>query len=148
MFDLDGGGRTGVRAAGPLGQVMDGEWSTGGAYPSGEGNAGGDFLFRMNVMRGDADRSLNRVNAADLGYVRQRLNRSTTSPIGTVGGATYTIFGDVLADGPTSIPATSASSGRDSNSVLPVVNPLSSGMRIQSWTLGKQTSCPTRFKTH
>src|SRR6185436_3134419 len=34
---------------------LDGEWTTAQAYPSGNGTAGGDFTFRLNVLRGDAN---------------------------------------------------------------------------------------------
>ena len=123
MIDLDGSVRTGVRAAGPIGMVMDGDWTTGDAYPSGDGAAGGDFLFRVNVLRGDADRAFNRVNAADLGYVKARLNRSTTSPTSPTGGAPYTVFADVTADGRVNAADQGLVKAR-LNSGLPVANPL------------------------
>jgi hypothetical protein len=83
----------------PGGLGLDGEWTAGGTFPSGDGVAGGDFRFRFNVLPGDADRALNRVNAADQGYVKARLNRSTTSPTSSTGGAPYTVFADVTGDG-------------------------------------------------
>jgi hypothetical protein len=45
---------TKVAAAGSL--LLDGEWNPGsGAFPSGNGAAGGDFTFSFNVLPGDAD---------------------------------------------------------------------------------------------
>jgi hypothetical protein len=60
---------------------------------------GAAFDFRFNVLPGNADQSFNRVNAADQGYVKSRLNRSTTSPTGGTGGASYSVFADVTGDG-------------------------------------------------
>jgi hypothetical protein len=43
-----------------LGNRLDGEWPNSfGAFPSGDGLPGGDFLFRVNVMPGDVDRDRN-----------------------------------------------------------------------------------------
>ena len=43
----------------------------------------------------EADRNLNRVNAADQGYVKARLNRTTNAPTSGTQAA-YTIHGNVL----------------------------------------------------
>jgi hypothetical protein len=54
---------------------FDGEWANGtDAYPSGDGSIGGDFNFRLNVLRGDATGD-GTVNALDLAAVRQRLGQ-------------------------------------------------------------------------
>ena len=40
------------------GDLLDGEWTNGSSrYPSGNGTAGSDFLFRFNVLPGDADQN-------------------------------------------------------------------------------------------
>jgi hypothetical protein len=80
---------------------LDGEWIQGGVaetYPSGDGTPGGDFVFRVNVLAGDASRD-GRVNALDLAFVRQRLNRTASDPDAGAGGAAYSPFADVTADG-------------------------------------------------
>ena len=82
---------------------LDGEWfnplpvtPAGDAYPSGDGVAGGDFNFRVNVLGGDATQD-GVVNALDLSFIKQRLNRTATNP--GSGGAVYSVFGDITADG-------------------------------------------------
>jgi hypothetical protein len=76
---------------------LDGEWANGAdTYPSGDGRGGGDFDFRLNVLGGDATQN-GRVDALDLGFVKQRLNRSATNP--GVSGAPYSVFADVDANG-------------------------------------------------
>ena len=65
----------------------------------GGNHGGGDFVQVINVLQGDANRdNLGRVNAADQGYVKARLNRTTNAP-GTGAQALYTVFADVNADG-------------------------------------------------
>ncbi len=75
---------------------LDGEWTTAQAYPSGNGTAGGDFTFRLNVQRGDANQD-GSVNALDLGQLKSKLNRTATNP-GT-GTSAYSPFADLNADG-------------------------------------------------
>ena len=75
---------------------LDGEWVTAQAYPSGNGTAGGDFSFRLNVLRGDANQD-GFVNALDLGQIKSKLNRTATNPGTGVSG--YTPFHDLNADG-------------------------------------------------
>ena len=78
---------------------LDGEWSNGSAtesYPSGDGLAGGDFDFRINVLAGDATQD-GVINALDTAFIKQRLNRTAPNP-GTT-GATYSVFADLTADG-------------------------------------------------
>ena len=78
---------------------LDGEWQNANAseaYPSGDGTAGGDFDFRFNVLRGDANQD-GAVNALDLGQLKAKLNRTATNPgTGTTG---YSVFADLNADG-------------------------------------------------
>jgi hypothetical protein len=74
---------------------LDGEWTTGQAYPSGDG-FGGDFNFRINVLLGDANQD-GVVNALDLGTIKQKLNKTATSP--GSGRSGYSVFADLNADG-------------------------------------------------
>ena len=122
LLDLDADAPNGVKAAAG-GQYLDGEWAAGNAYPSGNGAAGGDFRFGANALRGNADRAFDRVNAADQGYVKARLNRSTTNPISPIGGAPpYSIFADVTGDGRINAADQGAVKARI-NSALPAANP-------------------------
>jgi hypothetical protein len=82
---------------------LDGEWvnpstasPNGDAYPSGDGTAGGDFNFRINVLAGDATGD-QRVDALDLADVKRRLGRRPGD--GVTGGAAYSVFADLTADG-------------------------------------------------
>ena len=96
LLDLDGGaaGVSGAASAGGL--PLDGEWNGNGpvrdAFPSGDGAAGGDFLFRINVLPGDVngDRA---VTAADFVQTRARLG------IGPLAAARYSVLHDVTGDG-------------------------------------------------
>jgi hypothetical protein len=99
LIDLDAGAPNGVRNAG--GEFLDGEWNNGADdFPSGNGLGGGDFLFRINALRGDASRDTQgRVNSNDAGYVKSRLNRSTNSPISPSGGSSYAPYADINTDG-------------------------------------------------
>jgi len=83
---------------GASGLALDGEWSNGtDAYPSGDGAPGGDFNFAVNVLGGDSTGD-GQVNALDLSYIKQRLNRSVANP-GTGSPGAYTIFADLTSDG-------------------------------------------------
>ena len=78
---------------------LDGEWANASAtesYPSGNGTVGGDFDFRVNVLRGDATQD-GRVNALDLSFIKQRLNKTATNP--GVGAGSYSVFADLDANG-------------------------------------------------
>jgi hypothetical protein len=100
--------------------ALDGEWADGtDTYPSGNGTAGGDFLFRFNVLRGDANQD-GSVNALDLGQLKAKLNRTATNPgTGTTG---YSVFADLNADG--QINALDLGIGKARlNSRLPVADP-------------------------
>jgi len=75
---------------------LDGEWTTGQAYPSGDNIGGGDFNFRINVLRGDVNQD-GVVNPLDLGTVKSRLNHAATDP--GSGFGSYSVFADLNADG-------------------------------------------------
>jgi hypothetical protein len=67
-----------------LGRPIDGEWAGGAdAYPSGDGNVGGDFVFAFNVLPGDVTRD-GAVDASDVAEVRSRLSARLTQG-GTAG---------------------------------------------------------------
>ena len=88
----------GVRATGAgAPPFLDGEWTSGNdSFPSGNGSAGGDFRFRLNVLAGDATRNAV-INALDLGDLKSRLNRTAANP-GSGTGA-YSVFADITGDG-------------------------------------------------
>jgi len=74
------------------GNRLDGEWTdTVSAFPSGNNTVGGDFRFRMNVLRGDVNFSGN-VGVDDVLYVR---NQQFT----VAGGPGYNAFYDINANG-------------------------------------------------
>jgi hypothetical protein len=75
------------------GNALDGEWADGvtAAWPSGDGAPGGDFVFRFNVLPGDADQN-GVVNSIDLARVRRAYGTSTPF-------ASYSIFADLDGDG-------------------------------------------------
>ena len=76
----------------PAGNALDGEWvDTVSTYSSGDGSAGGDFRFRLNILPGDADQS-GEVRSSDVIKVRRKGN---TAP----GDAEYSIFYDVDGSG-------------------------------------------------
>jgi hypothetical protein len=101
LLVLDCDSPNGVRTA--AGDFLDGDWvnpsasaAGGDAFPSGDGTPGGDFLFRINILPGDVDRS-GTVLADDFSGVKRRFFRSTTNP-GTGDGA-YGVFHDVDGSG-------------------------------------------------
>ena len=96
-LELNGDGPDGVRAAGPGGAYLDGEWTDGAAYPSGDGSQGGDFRFLLNVVPGDANRNGN-VSPTDFGAVRASVGRST-SDVGSDPARSYSVFRDVNGNG-------------------------------------------------
>jgi hypothetical protein len=90
-----------LSAAGVTG--LDGEWvnpatatPAGDTYPSGDGSVGGDFNFRVNVLRGDANGD-QQVNALDVADVKKRLLRRPGD--GVTGSNAYSIFADLNTDG-------------------------------------------------
>ena len=76
---------------------LDGEWVNGeGTYPSGNGAAGGDFSFRVNVLAGDSTGD-GVVNALDMADVKRRLARRPGDGVTGAGG--YSVFADLTSDG-------------------------------------------------
>ena len=71
------------------GNIMDGEWSNPSSYsdvgasdtfPSGNGTAGGDFVFRMDVLPGDSTGgSLGKVNVADINQTKSHSSLPETA---------------------------------------------------------------------
>jgi Dockerin type I domain len=121
-------------AAGVAG--LDGDWVNGAdAYPSGDGTAGGDFNFRINVLRGDATQD-GRVNALDLSFVKARLNKSATNP-GTT-GATYSPFADIVSDGTINAIDLSAVRARINNQLPPGEPAALAGLSITRDLFGSQ----------
>jgi hypothetical protein len=79
------------------GNLLDGEWANGAdTYPGGNGTAGGDFRFRLNVLPGDVNRN-GSVLADDYSEVKRKFFTSTSNP-GT-GGAAYAVYDDVDGSG-------------------------------------------------
>jgi parallel beta-helix repeat protein len=95
LLDLDAGGASGVKDA--AGNALDGEWDDAAdAFPSGNGAAGGDFQFRVNVLPGDADRN-GRVNVLDRAIVQRAAGSAVPGP-GMHPGA-YSVFKDLDGSG-------------------------------------------------
>jgi hypothetical protein len=96
-LDLDGDGPEGVRMAGRDRLLLDGDWADGtDAYPSGNGRAGGDFRFLLNVVPGDINRNGN-TTAQDYSLERNAFGRSTGDE--GVAPRDYTAFKDVNGSG-------------------------------------------------
>ncbi|MCC7146194.1 MAG: hypothetical protein IT443_07085 [Phycisphaeraceae bacterium] len=79
------------------GRRLDGEWQNpqtplgpGDSFPSGDGSAGGNFLFRFNVLPADADRN-GQVQSLDSLPIRRWL--------GNAQPAAAAVFADLDADG-------------------------------------------------
>jgi hypothetical protein len=108
---------------------LDGEWvDSADAYPSGNGTAGGDFAFRIYILRGDATQD-GRVNALDLSFVRAKLNKTATNP-GT-GATAYSPFADINPDG--QINALDLSAVRNRlNTALPTAEPPATALLFSS----------------
>ena len=86
LLDLDGSTANSVVDA--AGKRLDGEWvnptwsppsppSGGDAWPSGDGTAGGDFQFRINVLPGDINQD-GTVNVSDLAVLAANYRKSLT----------------------------------------------------------------------
>jgi hypothetical protein len=81
LLDLNADGSNPIEDA--AGNQLDGEWtnpasttqSSSSTYPSGNGTAGGNFLFRFNVLPGDANGD-GTVNASDLTILGQHWKQS------------------------------------------------------------------------
>ena len=77
--------------------TLDGEWNPAiGSYPSGDGAIGGDFSFRVNILRGDATGD-GAVNALDMSDAKRRLGRRPND--GITGAGAYSVFADITMDG-------------------------------------------------
>jgi hypothetical protein len=107
------------------GNGLDGEWTNppvgnpGGSdsFPSGDGSAGGDFAFRLNVLPGDVNRSGGVISGTD---VTQTRNAQGSPPGGD--GSLYTIFKDV--NGSASITGTDVTNVRNNQGLsLPAAEP-------------------------
>jgi hypothetical protein len=61
------------------GQALDGEWATGGTFPSGDGTPGGAFRYRMDVLPGNVNRT-GSVLADDFSGVKARFFTSLPGP--------------------------------------------------------------------
>ena len=74
------------------GIALDGEWTNGiSTFPSGNGTAGGDFQFRLNVLPGDVTQD---------GMVISNDGVMVRNALGTTAGMPgYSVFLDVTADG-------------------------------------------------
>ena len=102
LLDLDGDAPNGVKDTD--GNLLDGEWqnpggpnfSEGDRFPSGNGQPGGDFRFRINVLAGDVDRN-GVVVASDFSDVKRKFFSSTTNELS--GPNRYSVFHDVDGDG-------------------------------------------------
>jgi len=89
-IELAGDGADPIRNA--AGVRLDGNWADGaGAYPSGNGRSGGNFLFRLDVLPGNADQT-GPTNVFDTIKTR---NRQFT----VVGDANYAALYDVNGSG-------------------------------------------------
>jgi hypothetical protein len=78
LLDLDGHTAAGVTNLG--GGPLDGTWTNGQSrYPSGNGQPGTDFQFRINVLPGDVDAN-NGVNLTDYLLVRSKVGTTVSSP--------------------------------------------------------------------
>jgi len=74
------------------GNLLDGEWVDGTSnFPSGNGTAGGDFLFRLNVLPCDGNQS-EKTDILDAFQLRGKLQTAYSDPI-------YSRFFDFNGDG-------------------------------------------------
>jgi hypothetical protein len=95
-LELKSGGTTGVTDL--VNHALDGEWADGADFmPSGDGAAGGNFVFRFNVLPGDATRN-GSVNAADLAEVRRRFASAVVAG-GAATSPRYSLFADFDGSG-------------------------------------------------
>ncbi len=84
MLELNADGMDPIHDS--AGDRLDGEWtnpasttqSSSSAYPSGNGTAGGNFLFRFNVLSGDANQD-GAVGLADMNTVLANYGKSGTT---------------------------------------------------------------------
>ena len=98
LLDLDGDA-DGVADAN-TGAPLDGDWASGASgYPSGDGSAGGDLRYRLNVLTGDVNGN-GSVSVLDWVQERLRTSRSLINPgTGTFAyGPLYDLNGDGRID--------------------------------------------------
>jgi hypothetical protein len=74
------------------GNAMDGQWTTGQSFPSGNGTAGGNFQFRINVLPGDYDGNGRVLATTDANQVLLRLGAR-------IGQSNYSVFADFDGNG-------------------------------------------------
>jgi hypothetical protein len=119
---------------------LDGEWTNGaGTYPSGNNRFNGDFDFHLNVLRGNATGD-DAVNALDLSYIRQRLNKTATN---SGAGLVFSPFADITAVG--AINALDLSAARQRlNGRLPAGQP--AGIVIH-WPIPFPSAAPPRLRS-
>jgi hypothetical protein len=115
MFDLDANGMAPVKSA-ATGGVLDGAWTNcQSTYPSGNGQGGTDFEFRVNVLPGDADGN-NSVTSLDALAVSRQVGKNA-------GDSGYSIRYDI--DGSGGITSADVNAVQVKlGSVLPTGNPV------------------------
>jgi hypothetical protein len=114
MLDLDAGGMAPVKSV-LTGEVLDGAWTNSqSTYPSGNGQGGTDFEFRINALPGDA--ISNSVNVTDVAMVYQQIGKNA-------GDAGYNIRYDIDGSGAIAANDKDAVLAKIGN-VLPVANPV------------------------
>src|SRR5262249_50390033 len=75
-IDLDASGINPVRDLD--GNVLDGEWTNNSSTVSGNGTAGGDFEFTLNILPTDVNNS-STINSLDYTYIRQLDGKSSST---------------------------------------------------------------------
>ena len=98
LLDLDGDSPDGVSAGAVIRRFLDGEWTNGSdTYTSGDGSAGGDFRFQVNVLPADVDGD-GRVTVGDFSRFRAHLLRRAADPFSGAARA-YSPLYDLDGDG-------------------------------------------------
>lgn len=98
-LDADAADRAGGVTARDGATRLDGEWVNGAdAFPSGDGSSGGDFVFRVNVLPGDATRD-GRADGNDAVQIRTRQALPTGADTRDRRRSGYTVFHDLNGDG-------------------------------------------------
>lgn len=92
LLDLDGNGARPVRNFGA--NALDGEWTNNSSTVSGNGTAGGDFEFNLNVQPADVNNSTS-VTLSDEDAILAHVGQSTTS---SGYSAKYDIDGNGIID--------------------------------------------------
>lgn len=105
------------------GLLLDGEWSNGASTRSGDGEAGGAFMYRLNLLPGDATRN-GLVAAED---ALDSIGRS----VSLIGSPDYSVFSDVTGNGRIAAEDSLATIGRII-SLLPAGEPGPPGLVTRS----------------